>query len=168
MPKIGSQDYPNIFLAPLSGCSDLAFRLIAREHGARFCFFEMIDSNSLNHGRKSKSLSLLKTLPEDLPMAAQLLGRGPEMMKSAARRIIAEAPNISFLDINAACPAKKVIKKKAGAHLLLDEKELADIIKKLASSLPLPVTVKIRTGYEKRDVGAIAKIAKRCEANGAS
>ena len=168
MVKIGSNDYPNVMLAPLSGCSDLAFRLIAREHGARFCFFEMIDANSLNHGTRSKSLSLLKTLPQDLPIAAQLVGRDPETMLSAARIIFRESPQISFLDINAACPAKKMIKKKAGAYLLNDEAELSGIIKKLSSKLPMPVTVKLRAGYDKKDPAAMVKIAKKCESSGAS
>jgi tRNA-dihydrouridine synthase B len=187
MPKIGSQDYPSVMLAPLSGCSDLAFRLIAREHGARFCFFEMIDANSLHSVRKrgltqngylseqgltpfpkSKSLLLLKTLLQDLPIAAQLVGRDADMMLAAAKTILAAAPQISFLDMNAACPAKKVIKKRAGAYLLNDEAELSSIIKKLSSKLPVPVTVKLRTGYDRKNPTAIAKIAKKCESSGAS
>lgn len=168
MPKIGSNDYPSVMLAPLSGCSDLAFRLIAREHGARFCFFEMVDANSLNHGTRSKSLSLLKTLPEDLPVAAQLVGRGADMMLSAAETILAAGPTVSFLDINAACPAKKVIKKKAGAYLLNDSAELYSIIKKLSSKLPVPVTVKLRAGYDKKDPSGMAKIARKCESSGAA
>jgi nifR3 family TIM-barrel protein len=176
MPKIGSENFPNVFLAPLSGCSDLAFRLIAREHGARFCFFEMIDANSLHCARKnglarfpkSKSLSLLKTVPQDRPIAAQLVGRDPEAMLGAAAIICRESPRISFLDINAACPAKKVIRKKAGAYLLNDAAQLADIIKKLSSGLPVPVTVKLRTGYDRKDPAATAKIAKKCESSGAS
>lgn len=168
MPRIGSKDYPRIMLAPLSGCSDLAFRLVAREHGARFCFFEMIDANSLNFGRRPRSLQFLKTLPEDVPIAAQVLGRDPDMMLNAARRILTETPKVSFLDVNAACPAKKVVKRKAGAHLLLEEKELAAIIKKLALNLPVPVTVKMRIGYDKNDALVISKIAMCCEKNGAS
>ena len=74
----------------------------------------------------------------------------------------------AFLDINAACPAKKVVKKKAGAYLLKDELELSAILKKLSSNLPLPVTVKIRAGYDEIDTGRIAQLAKRCQDSGAS
>lgn len=168
MPKIGSRDYPSIMLAPLAGCADLAFRLIAREHGARFCFFEMVDANSLTRGAKSKSLSLLKTVPEDAPIAAQLIGRGADNMLNAARILLSHSPQISFLDINAACPVKKVVRRKVGAFLLRDEEELSAIIKRLASELPVPVTVKIRIGFDSRDARAIAKIAKRCEKSGAA
>ena len=114
--KIGSTEIPtNILLAPLAGCSDLAFRSIAREHGAKFCFFEMIDTNAVVYGPKFRTRYILKTFESDLPIAAQLLGREPSMMLKAAREII-ESSNISFLDINAACPAKKAIKKKTGAY----------------------------------------------------
>jgi nifR3 family TIM-barrel protein len=166
--KIGSTEIPtNILLAPLAGCSDLAFRSIAREHGAKFCFFEMIDTNAVVYGPKFRTRYILKTFESDLPIAAQLLGREPSMMLKAAREII-ESSNISFLDINAACPAKKAIKKKTGAYLLNDGKTLNKVIKALAAALPVPVTVKIRIGYDTTDIRSLAKLAKGCESSGAS
>ncbi|MDD5137047.1 MAG: tRNA dihydrouridine synthase DusB [Candidatus Omnitrophica bacterium] len=168
MLKIGSYKVPsNVLLAPMAGCADLAFRLIAREHGARFCFFEMIDCNSVTYGSRKRLLKELKTTERDKPIALQLLGTDPDDMLSAARKMleIAETP---FLDINAACPVKKVIKKHAGAYLLNDPKRLCAIIKTLAVKLPVPVTVKLRAGYEKNDPKEAAELAKRLESSGAA
>ncbi|MFA6321640.1 MAG: tRNA-dihydrouridine synthase [Candidatus Omnitrophota bacterium] len=168
MLKIGSYELPsNIILAPLAGCSDLAFRLIAREHGAKLCFFEMVDNNAIVYAPGIRTDLILKTLKKDNPIAAQLLGRDPAMMLKGAREIMKMA-NIAFLDINAACPAKKAVKKKTGAYLLKDEKALNTVIKTLAAALPVPITVKIRIGYDIADLKALKKIVKGCEASGAS
>ncbi|MFH0763862.1 MAG: tRNA dihydrouridine synthase DusB [Candidatus Omnitrophota bacterium] len=168
MIKIGSSTIPTrIFLAPMAGCSDLSFRLIAREHGAKFCFFEMVDCNSITYGPKRKVRSILRTVEEDAPIAAQLLGRGPDAMLRGAKEILSIV-RPSFLDINAACPAKKVIKKRAGSYLIKDPRELCGILKRLAAALPVPVTVKIRTGYDKPDISGIAALAKNCEKSGAA
>jgi len=167
MIKIGSKKIDtNIFLAPLSGCSDLAFRLISREHGAKFCFFEMVDSNCLVRGPRHKTFSILKTVERDTPIAAQLLGSDPSVMLKAAREVMGCA-KIAFLDINAACPAKKIIKKKAGSYLLYDQRTLSKIVKKLSSGLSIPITVKMRLGYETETLKDILKFAKTCESNGA-
>ncbi len=155
----------NIFLAPLSGCSDLSFRLICREHGARFCFYEMVDSNSIIHHHR-RTNEILKTHKDDTPIAAQLLGSDPSLMLDAALKLLSLV-NIPFLDINCACPAKKVTTKKAGVYLLRDTARMCKILNKLSSSLPIPITVKIRTGCDKKDPKELLDIARKCEANGA-
>ena len=168
MLNIGSYKIPsNVLLAPMAGCADLSFRLIAREHGAKFAYFEMIDVNSILYGSRKRLLSTLVTIEEDAPVALQLLGHDPDTMLAAAKEItkIVKTP---FLDINAACPVKKVVKRHAGAYFLKETKRLAEIIKALALNLPMPITVKLRTGYEKRDPALAAKVAKACEANGAA
>ena len=182
MIKIGNVSIDtNIFLAPLSGCTDLPFRLIAREHGARFCFFEMLDSNSLTHNRRPstiardgvlskvegrrQSLTILKTEKKDSPIAGQLLGAEPEILLDAAQKVL-DRVKLSFLDINCACPAKKIIKKRAGAHLLRDAPRLYEILKKLTSSLGLPITIKIRIGYDIKDLHHIINMVKHCEDSG--
>lgn len=168
MLKIGSYELPsNMLLAPMAGCTDLPFRLIAREHGAKFCFFEMVDCNSITYGRKKAVRSILKTVEEDQPIAAQLLGRDPSKMLAGAEEIL-KIVKPAFLDINAACPARKVVKKKCGAYLLKDEQELCAILKKLSSSLPIPVTVKMRIGYDQAEPSKIAHLAKRCQDSGAA
>jgi len=165
--RIGKEEFnTNIFLAPLSGCSDLAFRLIAREHGAKFCFFEMLDSTSLGRGTK-KTLDILKTVKGDSPIAAQLLGADPAQMLRAAK-VLLEHAKVSFLDINSACPARKVIKKLSGAYLLKEPTALYGAIETLSSSLSIPITVKMRLGYDNKDLDKLAALAMRCERHGAS
>lgn len=156
----------NVFLASLSGCSDLAFRLIAREHGAQFCFQEMSDSNSLVYAGTKKNDDLHQAHAQDVPIAAQLMGSDPEMMLKGARKILERNSNIAFLDINAACPMKKIIKKKAGAHLIADPQRLYSIIDKLALSLPIPITIKLRIGYLEKNIEYIVRLAKNCEEHG--
>ena len=153
-------------LAPLSGCSDLAFRLVSREAGAGLCFFEMISARSLiyNNPRLKETL---KTHADDQPIAAQLLGHEPEILLKAARELLRRA-SVSFIDINSACPAKKVTSKKAGAHLLKKPEILKSIIETLASALEIPVTVKIRLGDIAIDREESARLAADCEAAGAS
>jgi tRNA-dihydrouridine synthase B len=164
--KIGGYKLPsNILLAPLSGVSDLAFRLISREHGARFAFYEMIDANALvNHSRTNELL--LATTPKDQPLAAQLVGGNDEVMLKAAQMLL-KMVKVPFLDINAACPVKKMIQKYSGANLLRQPDMLFRIIARLSDELPLPVTVKLRIGYHKTDVKEFAQLAKRCEKSGA-
>lgn len=167
MIKIGSYTLgSNILLAPMSGCTDLPFRLIAREHGAKFAFFEMVDSHSVFYHRR-RTLSILKTSPRDDPIALQLLGADPGIMLKAAREILATT-RVAFLDINAACPAKKVIKKKAGAHLISQGDALCRIIDALVSSTGVPVTVKLRLAHLNETTGDIVSLARRCEDAGAS
>ena len=157
---------PKIYLAPMSGVTDLAFRLISRKAGAGHCFFEMLDSNAMIYNCPA-TRRLLDTVEKDSPIAAQLVGSDPHMMLDAAEKLISCAA-ISFLDINSACPAKKVIKKGAGAALLKNGVRLAAIVKKMASGLRIPVTVKLRTGFDKKDVAEFVRIARVCEESGAS
>ncbi|MFH1996917.1 MAG: tRNA dihydrouridine synthase DusB [Candidatus Omnitrophota bacterium] len=155
-----------VILAPLSGVSDLSFRLICRELGAPFCFFEMMDARSFMYSHE-RSMRLARTTEKDIPVAAQLLGADPKYMLDAAEKLT-DCTDISLLDVNAACPAKKVIKKKAGAALLNSPKRLGRILKTLSSKLPIPVSVKLRIGFGGRDLREAVKTAKICQENGAS
>ncbi len=157
---------PKIYLAPMSGITDLPFRLISREFGATQCFFEMVHSNSIIY-EHPKNRRILKTLKKDTPVAAQLLGADPSLMLEAAQKLAALV-NISFLDINSACPTKKVVKKGEGAALLENRAKLGRIVKKLSSGLGVPVTVKLRTGFIRRDMHACVKTAQLCQDKGAS
>ena len=166
--SIGPYKLPsNVILAPMAGVTDLPFRLISREHGAKFAFFEMIDMNSVIHGTHLRHNDIIKTTEEDKPIAVQLVGADPEMMLRAAQELI-ERLDVKFLDINAACPVRKMIQKKAGAYLIKEPENLLRTLSLLTSKLDLPVTVKLRTGYLKPDHEWIAEIAKNCEKSGAS
>ena len=167
MTTIGSYKIDaNVFMSPMAGVTDLPFRLICREHGAKFAFFEMIDCNSIIYG-KNKDNDLIKTVPSDRPIAAQLVGPDPGMMLEAAKHLI-RTLDINFLDVNAACPVPKMIKKKAGAYFLKEPENLYRILGLLSSKLDLPITVKLRSGYHKKDHSRIEEIARKCEANGTS
>ncbi len=155
-----------IILAPLSGCSDLAFRLIAREMGARLAFFEMVSARSLVHGNP-RTRDLLATADADRPIAAQLLGSEPDIMLAAAGKV-RERAEISFLDVNSACPVRKVTSKKAGAYLLQDPERLLRIISTLANGLEIPVTVKLRLGDTAVDREWISRLAAACAEAGAA
>ena len=156
----------HIFLAPLSGCSDLAFRLIAREHGAKFCFFEMIDGHSLL-GPHAKRVEILNTVAADRPIAAQLVGEKPELLRDAAQ-VLLEHTAVSFLDLNSACPVKKVVKKGAGAGLLQNLPQLYHILNLLATTCAVPVTVKLRIGFQRVDLAWLRELAQGCQDSGAA
>ncbi|MFA6079348.1 MAG: tRNA dihydrouridine synthase DusB [Candidatus Omnitrophota bacterium] len=156
----------NIFLAPLSGCSDLPFRLICREHGAKFCFYEMTECNSIMHPRK-KTCEILKTHKDDTPVAAQLLGSDPVLMLDAAQKLL-EMVKVPFLDINCACPAKKVTSKKAGVYMMRDTARMLKIVSTLSSKLPIPVTVKIRIGVDRKDPEGLLDTVRKTVDNGAA
>jgi tRNA-dihydrouridine synthase B len=157
---------PKIYLAPMAGITDLPLRLISRGLGAQHCFFEMLDAKATVYNHPA-SRRCLKTLKKDFPIAAQLLGGDPCVMLDAAEKLTTLV-EISFLDINSACPAKKIIKKGAGAALLNDTATLGKIVEKLSSKLRIPITVKLRTGFHTRDIKECVKTAKLCQTNGAS
>ena len=155
----------NILLAPMAGVTDLPFRMVCREFGAGCCFFEMVDVHSLVYGHP-RSMRILKTVNKDRPIAVQLLGSDPGRVLEAAQKVI-DLLDVAIIDLNAACPAKKVVKKRAGAYLLKDRNSLSKIIKKLSSNLKVPVTVKLRTNYGPRDTDECVKTARSCEDRGA-
>lgn len=157
---------PKILMAPLSGVSDLSFRLICREEGAKFCFFEMLDASTLIYGHP-RTMRMIKTIGKDRPIAAQLLGSDPSVMLDAALKLMS-LTDISLLDINSACPAPKVLRRGAGAHLLEDPKRLGQIVKRLTSKLAIPVTVKMRTAFNKLDRKKTVRTARICRDNGAA
>lgn len=166
MVKIGTVNVEKTILAPLAGCSDLPFRLVCREHGAKLAFYEMVDCNSLLHNSR-KTGELLQTTEQDQPLAAQLIGGDADDMAKAAKILMGLIKPV-ILDINAACPVKKMMKKGSGANLLREPLTLYSMIRKVAAAVDLPVTVKLRTGYDKKDHKRIATIAKNCEKNGAA
>jgi nifR3 family TIM-barrel protein len=126
----------------------------------------MVDAHSLL-GPHPKKFNILRTVPQDTPIAAQLVGEDPGIMLEAAQILLAHVP-VVLLDINSACPVKKVVKKRAGAALLKDPQTLSQIISTLASSLSIPVTVKLRIGYSQVDIPALRDLVKACEASGAA
>ena len=131
-------------LAPLAGYTDLPFRLLCRQFGAGLCYTEMISCHGLIY-QKGKTLRLARTVQEERPVALQLFGADPDKMGKAAA-IVSELP-IDIIDINMGCPVKKVVKKGAGAALMKNRELAAAVITEVRRNTNLPVTVKIRTGW---------------------
>jgi tRNA-dihydrouridine synthase B len=146
-------------LAPLAGVSNLPFRLIARSFGCSFAFTEMISANGLIRESK-KTSEYLKTCPEDKPLGVQIFGADHQIIAQAAR--IVEGKGADLIDINMGCPVKKVIKAGAGAAIMKEPDRVGRIIKEVKKAVGVPVTVKIRSGWNSASINAvgIARIAE--------
>lgn len=151
-------------LLPMAGFTDLAFRLTARKMGCKFAFTEMVDATAIKFNNR-QTLGMLETERKDTPLGVQLFGSDEYDLLYAAQLL--EDKGISWIDINAACPVKKVIKKRAGAYLLKDTKKLEAILKLLSKNLKTPLSVKIRSGFSEQNINAveIAKIAQDAGVN---
>ncbi len=149
----------NLIFAPLAGVTDSPARIIARRFGAGMVFSEMISSEGLiRHHKKTKTL--LYFIPEEQPIAIQIFGSNPEHMADAAQIVCAEKADI--LDLNFGCPVKKVIKAQSGSYLLQFPLRIAKIISSVKRKINIPLTIKIRSGWDKNHINAveIAKIAQ--------
>jgi tRNA-dihydrouridine synthase B len=153
-------------LAPLAGVTDSAYRRICVEFGARPVMTEMVSSDGFVRGRGSdKTRRFLRFKEAERPVGFQFFGADPAIMGEAARRAVELGPD--FIDINAGCPMKKVVTKGAGAGLLRDLPLLGRIVRNVAEGAsPLPVTVKIRSGWDHGSINAV-EAAKVCEDSGA-
>ena len=151
-------------LAPMAGVADRAMREICREFGAAYTVGELTSSKGVSLGDK-KSGSYLSCFDAEKPMASQLFGYDPGVMAEAAK--IAVTHNPSFIDINMGCPAPKVAGNGGGSALLRDPALAEKIIKAVVDAVEIPVTVKIRTGWDKDSINAV-EIAKRAENAGAA
>jgi len=151
-------------LAPLAGYTDVAFRLLCREHGAGLAMSEMLSCHGIVH-RQPGTQVLLRTVAAERPVGFQLFGADPDLMAEAAA-ILNELP-IDLIDINMGCPVRKVVRKGAGCALMR-EPELAErIVRRVVDATRLPVTVKFRAGLDAQQLTA-PDFARRMEAAGAS
>ncbi len=152
---------PALGLAPMAGVTDKPFRLLCRQLGAGLATSEMTTSDpSLWHTRKSRER--MDHAGEPGPVSVQIAGTVPEVMAAAARHNVEHGAEI--IDINMGCPAKKVCKAWAGSALMRDEKLVARILEAVVAAVEVPVTLKIRTGWdaEHRNGPTIARIAEEC------
>ena len=136
-------------LAPLAGVSDSAFRRLARSFGAGLVFTEMVSVEGLLR-RNRPSLELLSFTNQERPIGAQLFGSRPESAEAAVR--VAEEFKPDFIDFNAGCPVRKVVRKEGGAALLKDLKLLEEILRRMIEATELPVTLKLRSGWDEDSV----------------
>jgi tRNA-dihydrouridine synthase B len=150
-----------VILAPMSGVTDLPFRRVVKERGASLVVSEMIASQAAIRETR-QSLTMAKTCPEEQPMAVQLAGCEPAVMAEAAK--LNADRGAAIIDINFGCPVKKVVNGHAGSALMRDELHAARILEATVKAVDLPVTLKMRTGWDDRNRNApnLAKIAESC------
>lgn len=161
--RIGPYALPNqVILAPMAGVTDRPFRLLCRRLGAGLVVSEMVTSDvRLWNSRKSRLRLLHEGDPE--PRSVQIAGGDPEMLAEAARANVALGAQI--IDINMGCPAKKVCNKAAGSALMKDEALVARILDAVVKAVDVPVTLKIRTGWDRDNKNGIA-VARIAEESG--
>jgi tRNA-dihydrouridine synthase B len=157
---IGPYTLPNnLFLAPMAGVTDRPFRQLCRRLGAGMAVSEMITANKTLWASK-KSLLRANHIGEPEPRSIQIAGADPAMLAEAAQHNVEQGAHI--IDINMGCPAKKVCNVMAGSALLQNEKLVSDILESVVNAVDVPVTLKIRTGWDTdhRNGVSIAKIAQ--------
>ena len=154
----------NVFLAPMAGIADRAFRELCINYGAGYTVSEMVASKGLTMGDK-KSGELLTLGEIENPAGVQIFGDNPEIMTQAAKMCIKYHPNI--IDINMGCPAPKIAMNGGGASLMKNQLLAGEIIKAVSKAVDIPVTVKIRKGWDDENITAV-ELAKIAEKNGAA
>lgn len=159
-PRIGPYTLPNrLILAPMAGVTDRPFRQLCRRLGAGLVVSEMVTSDVRLWNSRKSSLRLLHAGDPE-PRSVQIAGGDPQMMADAARKNVELGAQI--IDINMGCPAKKVCNKAAGSALLRDEPLVREILDAVVGAVDVPVTLKIRTGWDRQNKNGItvAKIAE--------
>lgn len=154
----------NIFLAPMAGIADRAFRELCINYGAGYTVTEMVSSKGLTMGDK-KSKELLTLGEIENPAGAQIFGDNPKIMAQAAKKCLEFHPDI--IDINMGCPAPKIAMNGGGASLMKNPKLAGEIVKAVSDAVDIPVTVKIRKGWDDESITAV-ELAQIAEKNGAS
>ncbi len=182
--KFGDIELKNgVALAPLAGVSDRTFRRMARRYGAEYTVSEMVSAKALCYeqlckrpesAERCRTAPLAAVLKEELPMAVQLFGAEPEFMARAAqllesgeyRGCVSEVPP-SVIDVNMGCPMQKIVGNGEGSALMKEPKRAAEIVRTMVAAVKIPVTVKIRAGWDAAHINAV-ELAKMLEDAGAS
>lgn len=154
----------NVFLAPMAGVSDSSFRRICRRYGAGMVYSEMISAKGLYYNDK-KTAELMHITDEERPCAIQIFGSDADIMAEVIPKVMEAKPDI--IDINMGCPMPKIVNNGDGSALLCAPEKIGEIVRKVSNVSPVPVTVKIRKGWDKNSVNAV-ETAKIIEANGAA
>jgi tRNA-dihydrouridine synthase B len=152
------------FLAPLAGVSDRPFRAICREMGAAFAYTEMISAHGLIQGNRQTEAYLDRD-PEEVPFAVQIFAAEPEALARGAAAAVARGAGL--VDINMACPVRKVCGAGAGAALARDPRAVEEAVRAVRGAAGVPVTVKIRSGWDSLNVNCV-EVARAAEAGGAA
>ncbi len=161
--KIGNfETENNIFLAPMAGVTDLPFRKICRRYGAGMVYSEMISAKGLYYNDK-KTAELMRIDDGERPCAIQIFGSDADIMAEIIPKVMETKPDI--IDINMGCPTPKIVNNGDGSALLKAPEKIGEIVRKVSAASPVPVTVKIRKGWDDTSVNAV-EVAKIIEQNG--
>lgn len=154
----------NLFLAPMAGITDKAFRCLCKKFGVGLTYTEMVSVKGLFYNSKNTK-QLLDTFESESPCAVQLFGNEPEVFRTVIKSGVLD--KFDIIDINMGCPAPKIVKNGDGSSLMKDLNLASEIIKACVESTDKPITVKFRKGFYKTD-DKLTQFAKMCESSGAS
>ena len=159
--RIGNFEFPiPVFLAPMAGVTDTPYRILAREMGCPLVYSEMVSDKGINY-RNEHTLKMLHTEELERPMAMQLFGAEPDSVARAAA-YIESLHCADILDFNMGCPAPKVVKNHEGSAMMLDPERSYKVLKALVGAVSMPVTVKMRIGWDENPINVLemAKLAE--------
>lgn len=167
MFKIGNIELKNnVVLAPMAGVCNSAFRKIIKQMGCGLIYAEMVSDKAISYDNQ-KTIDMLYMEEEERPIAQQIFGSDVDSFVKAAKKL-EETMHPDIIDINMGCPVPKVaVRAQAGSALLKDPEKIYEIVKAVKESVNVPVTVKIRSGWDKNSINAV-EVAKTCEKAGAS
>ena len=151
----------NLILAPMAGITDMAHRRICKEFGAGLVYTEMVSAKGLFY-KDEKTKLLMATHENEKPVSTQIFGSDADIMAEVAEKI---SDSVEIIDINMGCPAPKVVKNEDGSRLMLNPELIDEITAKVVEKSKVPVTIKIRKGWDEEHVNAV-QIAKIAEKNG--
>lgn len=151
-----------LILAPMAGITDLPFRLLCKEQGCDVLYTEMVSAKAILYNNRN-TMSLMEYRKEEHPIGLQLFGSEPEIMADIAARV--QERGYDFIDINMGCPVPKIVNNNEGSALMKQPELVGKIVSAMVKAVEIPVTVKIRKGFDEDHVSAV-EIAKVIEANG--
>ena len=164
--KIGNLEFKNnVFLAPMAGVTDIAFRGLCKEQGCGLVYTEMVSAKALFYGSENTN-KLLRIADEERPVAVQIFGHEPDIMAKMVEEHFNKREDICIIDINMGCPAPKIVKNGDGSALMKNPELAAEIVRRVKSVSNKPVTVKFRKGFDEDNINAV-EFARALEKAGA-
>lgn len=153
-----------LILAPMAGVTDLPFRLLCKEQGCDVLYTEMVSAKAILYNNKNTT-PLMRYEESEHPIGIQLFGSDPDIMADIACRV--QEKGFDFIDINMGCPVPKIVNNNEGSALMKQPRLVGEIVSKMVKAVDVPVTVKIRKGFDKEHINAV-EIAKVIEESGGS
>ncbi|MFA5258547.1 MAG: tRNA dihydrouridine synthase DusB [Candidatus Pacearchaeota archaeon] len=152
-----------LVLAPMHDITNIAFRVMCKRYGASLVSTELLSANAIAR-ENNAVMNLAQTCKEEKPVVCQIFSNNTENMIKSAKIL---EKNFDVIDINLGCPSDKILKQGSGGALLKRKNKIGEIVKQISSSIKIPLSVKIRSGFDEKSINAV-EIAKICKENGAS